>query len=397
MARSKTILLGVCGGVAAYKSAYLIRLLKKVGHQVYVIPTESASQFIGHKTFQALSGQPVIDETLSFAQGDGMLHIELTRKADLLLIAPATANTIAKIANGIADNLLLEMVLARTIPLLIAPAMNVHMWQQAANQRNIAYLRETGVLIADPLLGELACGEVGQGRMLEPEQLMELIEEQLSPKILKDKKVLITAGGTREMIDPMRCLTNLSSGKMGIAMARACRNAGAQVTLVHAQITQTIPHGLHEVVYADSTQAMYQAVHQRVADQDVFIAVAAVSDFRPKEVLSHKIKKRYGEDHESLTLELERTPDILASVAALDDEPFCVGFAAESERVLEYAQQKKEQKGIPLLIANQINESVGEDISSVYILGDKGNFAIKQREKTLIAQEIVNVIAEYLN
>ena len=397
MARSKTILLGVCGGVAAYKSAYLIRLLKKVGHQVYVIPTESASQFIGHKTFQALSGQPVIDETLSFAQGDGMLHIELTRKADLLLIAPATANTIAKIANGIADNLLLEMVLARTIPLLIAPAMNVQMWQQTANQRNIAYLRESGVLIADPLMGELACGEMGQGRMLEPEQLMELVEEQFSPKILKDKKVLITAGGTREMIDPMRCLTNLSSGKMGIAMARACRNAGAQVTLIHAQITQTIPYGLHEVVYADSVQAMYQAVHQRVTEQDVFIAGAAVSDFRPKEVLSHKIKKRYDQDNEGLILELERTPDILASVAALDDEPFCVGFAAESEHVLEYAQQKKERKHIPLLIANQISESVGEDISSVYILGDKGNFTIKQREKALIAQKIVNVIAEYLN
>jgi len=397
MVRSKTILLGVCGGVAAYKSAHLIRLLKKAGHQVYVIPTESASQFVGQKTFQALSGQPVIDEALSSAYGDGMLHIELTRKADLLLIAPATANTIAKIASGVADNLLLEMVLARTIPLLIAPAMNVQMWQQTANQRNIAYLRESGVLIADPLMGELACGEMGQGRMLEPEQLMELVEEQFSPKILKDKKVLITAGGTREMIDPMRCLTNLSSGKMGIAMARACRNAGAQVTLIHAQITQTIPYGLHEVVYADSVQAMYQAVHQRVTEQDVFIAGAAVSDFRPKEVLSHKIKKRYDQDNEGLILELERTPDILASVAALDDEPFCVGFAAESEHVLEYAQQKKERKHIPLLIANQISESVGEDISSVYILGDKGNFTIKQREKALIAQKIVNVIAEYLN
>lgn len=397
MVRSKTILLGVCGGIAAYKSAHLIRLLKKARHQVYVIPTESASQFVGQKTFQALSGQPVIDEALSSAYGDGMLHIELTRKADLLLIAPATANTIAKIANGVADNLLLEMVLARTIPLLIAPAMNVQMWQQTANQRNIAYLRESGVLIADPLMGELACGEMGQGRMLEPEQLMELVEEQFSPKILKDKKVLITAGGTREMIDPMRCLTNLSSGKMGIAMARACRNAGAQVTLIHAQITQTIPYGLHEVVYADSVQAMYQAVHQRVTEQDVFIAGAAVSDFRPKEVLSHKIKKRYDQDNEGLILELERTPDILASVAALDDEPFCVGFAAESEHVLEYAQQKKERKHIPLLIANQISESVGEDISSVYILGDKGNFTIKQREKALIAQKIVNVIAEYLN
>ena len=397
MVRSKTILLGVCGGIAAYKSAHLIRLLKKAGHQVYVIPTESASQFVGQKTFQALSGQPVIDEALSSAYGDGMLHIELTRKAHLLLIAPATANTIAKIANGVADNLLLEMVLARTIPLLIAPAMNVQMWQQTANQRNIAYLRESGVLIADPLMGELACGEMGQGRMLEPEQLMELVEEQFSPKILKDKKVLITAGGTREMIDPMRCLTNLSSGKMGIAMARACRNAGAQVTLIHAQITQTIPYGLHEVVYADSVQAMYQAVHQRVTEQDVFIAGAAVSDFRPKEVLSHKIKKRYDQDNEGLILELERTPDILASVAALDDEPFCVGFAAESEHVLEYAQQKKERKHIPLLIANQISESVGEDISSVYILGDKGNFTIKQREKALIAQKIVNVIAEYLN
>ena len=180
-------------------------------------------------------------------------------------------------------------------------------------------------------------------------------------------------------------------------MARACRNAGAQVTLIHAQITQTIPYGLHEVVYADSVQAMYQAVHQRVTEQDVFIAGAAVSDFRPKEVLSHKIKKRYDQDNEGLILELERTPDILASVAALDDEPFCVGFAAESEHVLEYAQQKKERKHIPLLIANQISESVGEDISSVYILGDKGNFTIKQREKALIAQKIVNVIAEYLN
>ncbi|QRN40952.1 MAG: bifunctional phosphopantothenoylcysteine decarboxylase/phosphopantothenate--cysteine ligase CoaBC [Neisseriaceae bacterium] len=392
----KHILLGVTGGIATYKSCYLIRLLKKAGHEVTVVLSGEASEFISAQTFQALSGNPVLVEKGDYALKGGMAHIDLTRNADLFVIAPATANTIAKIANGIADNLLTEMVLARSIPLLVAPAMNVMMWNNPANLRNINILKQDGIILLGPDFGSQACGEVGEGRMLEPEVIVDMINGQFIQPLLKGKKVLITAGGTQEMIDPVRCLTNISSGKMGIELARACRNAGAEVILVYAEISVPLPYGLKKTIYTQGARDMYNKVHENVNDQDVFISVAAVADYCPKNTSSQKIKKNSQTDH-NLMIELEENPDILASVAALNDEPFCVGFAAESEHLLEYADEKRKRKGIPLIIANRVDESLSKDVSTVYLIGNKGTINIRDKPKEVIAQEIVKVVAEYLN
>ncbi|MBN3859319.1 MAG: bifunctional phosphopantothenoylcysteine decarboxylase/phosphopantothenate--cysteine ligase CoaBC [Neisseriaceae bacterium] len=392
----KHILLGVTGGIAAYKSCYLVRLLKKENYEVTVVLSKEASEFVSAQTFQALSGNPVLTEQNNYALKGGMAHIDLTREADLFVIVPATANTLAKIAHGIADNLITEMVSARSIPLLVAPAMNVMMWNNPANLRNIDLLKQDGVILLGPDFGSQACGEVGEGRMLEPEVIVDLINGHFTEPLLKDKKVLITAGGTKEMIDPVRCLTNISSGRMGIELARACRNAGAEVILVYGEISVTIPYGLKESIYTEGAIDMYEKVHANVRDQDVFISVAAVADYRPKNTSSQKIKKN-NQNNNSLSIELEENPDILASVAALDDEPFCVGFAAESEHLLEYADQKRKRKGIPLIIANRVDQSLGKDVSTVYLIGDRGTVNIKEQPKNVVAQEIVKVIAEYLN
>ncbi|MFH4354601.1 MAG: bifunctional phosphopantothenoylcysteine decarboxylase/phosphopantothenate--cysteine ligase CoaBC [Neisseriaceae bacterium] len=391
------IVLGVCGGIAAYKSCFLVRLLKKRAYRVTVVLTPEAEKFVSSKTFQALSGEPVLTQANVYTLKEGMEHIHLTRQADLLVIAPASANTLAKLANGIADNFLTELAAARNIPLLVAPAMNVRMWYNPANQRNIQRLQADGVMLLGPETGIQACGENGIGRMLEPEILADLISGQLFPPLLKDKKVLMTAGATREMLDPVRCLTNLSSGKMGIELARACRNAGAEVTLIHGQLEVPIPYGLSKVRYALSAKEMYAAVHEEVEDQDIFISVAAVADYRVKHPAQTKIKKSTETVNEPLKLELETNPDILASVAALDDEPFCVGFAAESECLLEYAQQKRLRKKIPLLVANQVDQSLGKELSTAYLIGDKGITNLQQQPKSIIAQEIVRTIAEYLS
>ena len=289
---NKHILLGISGGIAAYKSCELVRLLKKQGHSVTVAMSRAATEFVSPLTFQALSGNPVLAETHSGENGgNGMAHINLTREADVFLIAPASANTLAKIANGIADNLLTNLAAARKCPLAVAPAMNVEMWFNSANLRNIAQLQADGITVFPPASGEQACGEVGVGRMPEAAELADLLPDLWTSKSLQGKKVLITAGATFEAIDPVRGITNLSSGQMGMALARACRAAGAEVSLIYGQLQTGIPAGLAYTEQAVSAEAMYQAVMQQVDTQDVFISVAAVADYKVKNSSAQKIKK----------------------------------------------------------------------------------------------------------
>lgn len=391
---SKHILLGISGGIAAYKSCDLVRLLKKQGYSVTVAMSRAATEFVTPLTFQALSGNPVLIDTHDGHSASGMSHIDLTREADVFLIAPATANTVAKIANGIADNLLTNLAAARKCPMAVAPAMNVEMWNNPANQRNIQQLISDDIMVFQPSYGEQACGEIGLGRMPEAAELADLIHDLWTPKILAGKKVLITAGATLEMIDPVRGITNISSGQMGIALARACRMAGAQVTLIYGQLQTPLPTGLYHMERATSTQEMYDAVHKYIADQDIFISVAAVADYKVKNSSTQKLKKENSKD--TPTLELETNPDILASVAALPKPPFCIGFAAESEKVLEYARAKRLRKGIPMLIANDVSQAMGKSSNQITIITDHEELSFPEKEKSQVAGEIVQSLARYL-
>ena len=391
---SKHILLGISGGIAAYKACELVRLLKKQGHEVSVALSRAATEFVHPNTFQALSGNPVLVDTHGSGDGNGMAHINLTRAADVMLIAPATANTLAKIAHGVADNLLTNLAAARKCPLAVAPAMNVEMWFNPANQRNIAQLRQDGVHIFEPASGEQACGEVGVGRMLEAVELADLLADVWTPQTLAGKKVLLTAGATFEAIDPVRGITNISSGQMGLALARACRAAGAEVTLIYGQVQAPIPAGLAQVVQAVSAEAMHAAVHRHIGSQDIFIAVAAVADYKVKNSHAQKLKKDLSGSPP--LIELAENPDILASVAALPQPPFCVGFAAESERVLEYARIKRAKKNIPMLVANQVAQAMGKDSNQVTILDKHGETALPQMSKADTATAIVAHLADLL-
>lgn len=393
MSTHKHILLAVTGGIAAYKSCELVRLLKKAGHEVTVAMSRSATEFIHPNTFQALSGNPVLVDTHGTSDGNGMAHINLTREADVMLIAPATANTIAKIAHGIADNLISNLVAARTCPLVIAPAMNVQMWFNPANLRNIQILKDDGVTILEPASGEQACGEIGVGRMLEAAQIADLLPDVWSSKALFGMKVMITTGATFEAIDPVRGITNISTGQMGVALARACRRAGASVTLIHGQIQTELPNGLSHTIQAISADAMYQAVHQSVREQDVFISVAAVADYKVKNASSEKIKKQAGV---APVIELTENPDILASVSQLDNPPFCVGFAAESHDLLNHARAKRQRKGVPLLVANLVSESMGKTTNQVTLLDDEAETELPNMGKDQVAEAIVQRIAYLL-
>ncbi|MDO4998152.1 MAG: bifunctional phosphopantothenoylcysteine decarboxylase/phosphopantothenate--cysteine ligase CoaBC, partial [Neisseria sp.] len=366
---SKHILLGITGGIAAYKSCELVRLLKKQGHQVSVVMSKAATEFVSPLTFQALSGNPVLSEThTGELASNGMAHINLTRAADVFLIAPASMNTIAKIAHCIADNLLTNLAAARKCPLAIAPAMNVEMWQNPANQRNIAQLIADGITVFQPNSGEQACGEVGMGRMLEAHELAELLPDLWTAKTLLGKKILLSAGASFEAIDPVRGITNLSSGQMGMALARACRAAGAEVHLVYGQVQTALPTGLASYTQAISAREMHDAVMQRIDTQDVFISVAAVADYHIANRQNQKIKK----DKTGIpVIELAENPDILASVARLPHAPFCVGFAAESENILAHARQKRAKKGIPMLIANDVSIAMGKAVNQITILDDE--------------------------
>ena len=392
---SKHILLGISSGIAAYKSCELVRLLKKQGYSVTVAMSRSATEFVTPLTFQALSGNPVLVDTHDGHSTRGMSHIDLTREADVFLIAPATANTVAKIANGIADNLLTNLAAARKCSMAVAPAMNVEMWNNPANQRNIQQLISDDIMVFQPSYGEQACGEIGIGRMLEAVELADLIHDLWTPKILAGKKILITAGATLEMIDPVRGITNISSGQMGIALARACRMAGAQVTLIYGQLQTPLPTGLYHMEQAISAQEMYDAVHKYIEDQDVFISVAAVADYKVKNSSTHKLKKENSKD--TPTLELEANPDILASVAALPKPPFCIGFAAESEKVLEYARAKRLRKGIPMLIANDVSQAMGKSTNQITIITDDEELSFPEKEKLQVAEEIAQSLARHLD
>lgn len=390
---TKHILLAVSGSVAAYKSCELVRLLKKQGHQVTVALSCAATEFVGAQTFQALSGQPVLTE--QHLSANGMDHINATRQADIMLIAPASANTLAKIANGIADNLITQLAAARTCPLVVAPAMNVQMWRNPANLRNIEQLKQDGIHLLMPAFGEQACGEIGEGRMLEAKEIAEWLPDFWSEKSLLDKSVLLTVGATFEAIDPVRGITNTSSGQMGVALARACRRAGAKVHLIYGLLQTELPVGLTSSHQAKSAKKMHQAVLQRVNEGvDVFISVAAVADFYIKNALTQKFKK--AENQDLPVLELAENPDILFDVAHLPNAPFCVGFAAESENVLAYARAKRLKKGVPLLVANDVSVAMGSSVNAVTLIDDNNEISLPQMNKDDTATAIVQHLATLL-
>jgi len=366
--KDKKIILGVSGGIAAYKSAELLRLLVKQGAQVQVVMTQAATQFISALTFQALSGRLVRCELFDLQAEAGMGHIELARWADLILLAPATANTIAKITHGIADNLLTSLCLASKVPLLIAPAMNQHMWHHQATVQNIKQLNQrTQVIICGPASGQQACGDLGLGRMLEAEQLVQYCADNLSGTTnnsqqkspLAGKRILITAGPTIEDIDPVRYVSNRSSGKMGYAIAQAAQHYGAQVILVSGPVAIKSPESM-ERISVRSAQQMHDAVFEQIDDIDIFIATAAVADYRPVTQAKDKIKK----NNDRIVLEFIKNPDILADVSALKNKPLCIGFAAETGAVKQYALAKLERKNLDMVVANKVGAGKGFDVEN---------------------------------
>ena len=389
--KPKSLLLGITGGIAAYKAAELVRLLVKAGIDVQVVMTAAACQFITPVTMQALSGKPVFMDMWDSSVSNGMPHIELSRKADAILVAPASADFLAKLVQGRADDLLSTLCLARDCPLLVAPAMNKQMWENPATQRNIAQLKADGIFLLGPDSGEQACGEVGLGRMLEAEALFALVNAHFTPKLLAGKRVLITAGATLEMIDPVRAITNLSSGKMGYAIAQAAADMGAIVTLVRGASALNAPTNV-TTIKAESADAMYNAVMSNVIKQDIFISVAAVADYRPVVQHQDKIKKSAA----SLTLELTPNKDILAEVASLPNAPFCVGFAAETENLLAYAEAKRKAKKLPLIVANLASDALGSDENTVTLLDKNGMHPLERAPKTTIAKLLLAHVANML-
>jgi phosphopantothenoylcysteine decarboxylase/phosphopantothenate--cysteine ligase len=395
--KGKKIVLGLSGGVACYKAAELCRALTKEGAGVQVVMTDAATHFIGAVTMQALSGHPVYLDQWDGRIANNMAHIDLTRDADAILVAPCSADFLFKLAHGATDDLLSTLCLARphTVPLLVAPAMNVEMWEKAPTQRNVAQLRADGVRIFGPASGSQACGETGMGRMLEPHALLEELVASFQPKVLQGTRVLITAGPTYEAIDPVRGITNLSSGKMGYAIARAAREAGAEVTLVSGPTALETPHGVRRIDVR-SAQQMLDAVMEGVGGQHVFIGVAAVADWRVENASAHKIKK---DGSGAPQLQFAPNPDILASVAAttsLSGWPYCVGFAAESQNLIEFGAAKREKKGIPLLVGNIGPQTFGQDENSIVLFDDSGHTVLPRAAKLALARQLVSEIAKRL-
>ncbi|OGS94955.1 MAG: phosphopantothenate synthase [Gallionellales bacterium RIFCSPLOWO2_02_FULL_57_47] len=383
------LVLGITGGIAAYKAAELLRLLIKQGMEVQVVMTEAACHFITPATMQGLSGKPVFTDQWDASMPNSMAHINLSRAADAIVIAPATADFIARLANGLANDLLSTLCLARNCPLLIAPAMNREMWLNAATQRNVAQLLADGVQVLGPDNGVQACGEEGMGRMLEAGQLAQDIAAFFQPKQLSGKKILITAGPTYEAIDAVRGITNRSSGKMGYAIAQAALELGAEVTLVSGPTALAKPHGA-QCVDVQSAAQMFDAVKQHVDSCDIFIAVAAVADYRVAQPDAQKIKKSAN----NLTLELVPNPDILAYVANLSHPPFCVGFAAESENLAEYAEQKRRAKKLPLLVGNLAQHAIGSDDNELVLFDDSGSHMLPRAGKFTLARQLLQYIAQ---
>ncbi len=388
---SPRIVLGVTGGIAAYKAAELARLLVKDGVVVDVVMTDAAMRFVTPTTFQALSGRPVLTDLWASGADDAMGHIALSRGAEAIVIAPVSADFLAKLAHGAADDLLSALCLARECPLLVAPAMNVEMWQNPATQRNVAQLASDGVAILGPGSGDLACNEVGAGRMLEPEELFAAIIAARQPKLLAGRRVLVTAGPTFEAIDPVRGITNSSSGKMGFAIAQAAAESGAAVTLVAGPSSLATPSGVTRFDVTSAAQ-MADAVLARAPNADVLVAVAAVADYTPTAPSEQKLKKR----GDALTLTLKPTVDILAAVAAGPSPPFCVGFAAESHDVVENAEAKRRRKHLPLLVANRAQDALGSDNNEVTLLDDAGAHPLPRMGKLALARKLVAEIAQRL-
>jgi phosphopantothenoylcysteine decarboxylase/phosphopantothenate--cysteine ligase len=388
----KRIVLGVTGGVAAYKAAELARLMVKAGMDVQVVMTAAAGHFVGAATFQAITGHPVFQNLWDERVDNGMAHIDLTRGADAILVAPASADFLAKLVHGRADDLLSTLCLARECPLLVAPAMNRQMWEQPATQRNIAQLKADDVTLLGPDSGEQACGETGLGRMAEPEALLESLQARFQPKLLTGLKVLVTAGPTFEAIDAVRGISNSSSGKMGYAVARAAVEAGAEVTLVSGP-TCLAPPLEARLLRVLSAQQMMAAVEQEADAADIFISVAAVADYYVLNPSENKIKK----DAHILTLELAPNPDILASISSRLKPPFCVGFAAESENVEAYAELKRRRKHLPLIVANDVHEAIGSDEVQLVLLDDAGRHLLVKADKRTQGRRLVANIAQLYN
>ena len=388
---SHKIILGITGGIAAYKAAELTRLLVKDDFDVQVVMTESASQFITPLTFQALSGKEVLTSLWKSNTSNGMSHIELSRNYDLIVIAPASANFLAKLTHGFADDLLSSLCLARNCPIAVAPAMNVHMWTNQATQRNVSQLQQDGVIFFGPDSGEQACGDIGLGRMLDTEELFRSIKNHFIPKLFKGKKILMTSGGTIEMIDDVRGITNISSGKMGAAIANTAESMGATVTLItsnHKDYLKNI-----NAIYVSDAQSMHDAVLKHISDQDIFISVAAVSDFKPKEKLNGKLKK----DTASMNLQLEPTIDILKEVGLSKNKIFKVGFAAESENLIENAKKKLRTKNLDLIVANLIQESMGLEDTKVSIIDKNTVIDLPKSNKIETAKVILEEIARHMS
>ena len=385
------ILLGITGGIAAYKSAVLCRELKRLGAEVRVIMTAAAVRFITPLTLQALSGHPVNSDLFQAETDHGMGHIELARWADLIMIAPASANTIARLAHGQADDLLTTTVLASDAPLYLAPAMNSLMWRHLATQANIELLISRGVIILGPAEGDQACGEQGMGRMLEAEQIAEHIQQLLQNELLAGKNIIVTAGPTWEALDPVRGLTNHSSGRMGYALASALQDAGAAITLISGPTALHPPYGVNCILIT-SAEEMAESVMANIATCDIFVGVAAVADYRPVVSAEQKIKK----NSETLTLALLRNPDILAMVAALDNAPFTVGFAAETENVTSNAEKKLTAKGIDMIAANPVNgdnSAFNSDSNELTLIDKNGISHLSRCSKPLLAQKLTKEIA----
>jgi phosphopantothenoylcysteine decarboxylase/phosphopantothenate--cysteine ligase len=386
------ILLGVTGGIAAYKSAEIVRRLRERGADVQVVMTGAARQFVSPLTFQALSGRPVRTDLWDEAAEAAMGHIELARWADRIIVAPASADFLARLAHGLASDLLTTLCLATDVPITVAPAMNRLMWANAATRANMALLVARGIDVIGPAEGDQACGETGPGRMVEPDVLAAaMIDRSAMSGALAGRKLIVTAGPTRECIDPVRFITNRSSGKMGFAVAEAARDAGAEVILISGPVSVCTPRGVRRVD-VETAEQMLAAVNENLAGTDVFIAAAAVSDYRPVQVSTEKIKKT----SDSLMLALSRTTDILATVAAGADRPFVVGFAAETQNVERNALAKLESKNLDMIAANQVGEGLAfdQDDNALTVYWRGGRRELKRAGKAQIAAELIALIAE---
>ena len=392
MLSGQKIVLAVTGSIAAYKSCELLRLLIKRGTEVSVIMTEAAQRFVTPLSFQALGAKKVYTGDWGDSASP-IPHIEATKDASLLLVAPATANILAKAAQGLADDLLSAAILAARCPVAYAPAMNTFMWHNQATQRNVTQLTQDGAIFLGPDSGEQACGDIGSGRMLEPEDIIELLQGAFSPRLLDRCRVLITAGPTYEPIDPVRGITNLSSGKQGFAIAKAAALAGAEVTLIAGKCDLKTPAGVKRIDVTTARE-MYDAVMQEVAQHEIFISVAAVADWRVANASDHKIKKEFAGAPD---LQFEENPDILASVAALENAPYCVGFAAETDNLIDNARAKLYRKNVPLIVANLVSDAMNQDTNAVVFVERDAATPLAKATKEHIAQALIAKIAQEVN